>query len=37
MGHLQAEGYDVRMEKVAYDFQKGGNEMLKVMKPHFSG
>jgi hypothetical protein len=31
MGHLQTEGYDVRIEKVAYEFQKGGNEMLKVM------
>ena len=31
IGRLQTEGYDVRMEKVAYEFQKGGNEMLKVM------
>lgn len=31
MGHLQAEGYDVRIEKAAYEFQRGGDEMLKVM------
>jgi hypothetical protein len=30
IGRLHAEGYDVRTEKVAYEFQKGGNEMLKV-------
>lgn len=31
MGRLREEDYDVRVEKVAYEFQKGGNEMLKVM------
>ena len=33
MGRLATEGYDVRIEKVAYEFQKGGNEMLKVIAP----
>jgi hypothetical protein len=31
MVRLQEEGYDVSVEKVMYEFQKGGNEMLKVM------
>lgn len=27
---LTAEGYEVRIERVAYEFQKGGNEMLRL-------
>jgi hypothetical protein len=27
---LASEGYEVRIERVAYEFQKGGNEMLRL-------
>lgn len=27
---LVSEGYEVRIERVAYEFQKGGNEILKL-------
>jgi hypothetical protein len=30
---LQEEGYLVKIETVTYEFQKGGNQMLKVGKP----
>jgi hypothetical protein len=29
---LEATGYEVRIQKVEYEFQKGGNEMLRVIK-----
>jgi hypothetical protein len=30
---LQAEGFDVKVETVTYEFQKGGNQMLRVKSP----
>lgn len=30
---LASEGYEVRVERVAYEFQKGGNEMLRLRQP----
>ena len=30
--HLQADGYDVTIETVPYEFQRGGNEMLRVRR-----
>lgn len=32
LDQLQAEGYIVEVTPVAYEFQKGGNEMLRVLK-----
>lgn len=31
---LMADGYAVRIEEVAYEFQKGGNQMLRVRPGH---
>jgi len=30
---LSAEGYEVQIERVTYEFQKGGNEMLRISHP----
>ena len=30
MKGLQRDGYQVRLRKVAYEFQKGGNELLEI-------
>lgn len=30
---LQSEDYDGRIQIVAYEFQKGGNQMLRIRKP----
>jgi len=30
IGTLKADGFKIRIEKVSYEFQKGGNEMLRV-------
>lgn len=30
---LASEGYEVRIEQVDYEFQKGGNEMLRISHP----
>lgn len=30
LSKLQAEGFDVSVETVAYEFQKGGNQMLRI-------
>jgi len=41
IGHLSSQGYECAVEKVAYEFQKGGNEMLSVKLsnklPHTDG
>lgn len=33
LGELARLGYDARVERVAYEFQRGGNEMLRVVAP----
>ena len=30
---LESQGYDVRVETVSYEFQRGGNQMLRVRPP----
>jgi hypothetical protein len=35
--HLRAEGYQVHIEAVDYEFQKGGNEMLRLVVPDAVG
>ena len=30
MNKLGSRGYEARVERVPYEFQKGGNEMLRV-------
>jgi SAM-dependent methyltransferase len=34
--HLENDGFHVTIEPVSYEFQKGGNQMLKVMAAHES-
>lgn len=34
---LQRQGFACEIEPVAYEFQKGGNEMLKIIKPPLDG
>ena len=34
--HCRAKGYDVSIEPVSYELQKGGNEMLRLRKPVIS-
>ncbi len=31
--HLDSAGYHVRLETVAYEFQRGGNRMLRIQRP----
>ncbi|MBW4459531.1 MAG: SAM-dependent methyltransferase [Nodosilinea sp. WJT8-NPBG4] len=31
--HLSSQGYSVQVDPVAYEFQKGGNEMLRISRP----
>jgi len=31
--HLSSQGYSVQVEPVAYEFQKGGNKMLRINRP----
>jgi hypothetical protein len=33
ISHLQQQGWTVEIEPVAYEFQKGGNQMLRIFKP----
>jgi hypothetical protein len=33
MYELKERGYEVLVEKVPYEFQKGGDEMLRVRRP----
>jgi hypothetical protein len=32
--HLQDAGYGVTIERVSYEFQRGGNEMLRIRRPN---
>jgi len=32
LAKLSSDGYEVRIERVAYEFQKGGNEMLRLRR-----
>jgi hypothetical protein len=29
---LRSDGFDTRVERVDYEFQRGGNEMLRVIR-----
>lgn len=33
MGRIRAAGYDVSVERVPYEFQRGGNEMMRIQAP----
>lgn len=33
MQHLTSKGFDVQVQSVAYEFQKGGNQMLNITHP----
>jgi hypothetical protein len=33
MGRIRAAGYDVSIERVPYEFQRGGNEMMRIQTP----
>ena len=37
MSRLPAEGYECKIKQVPYEFQKGGNEMLRVRREVRSG
>jgi hypothetical protein len=32
MKDLEAQGYNLEIKQVAYEFQKGGNQMLRVWR-----
>ena len=36
VSQLSAEGYVVAIERVGYEFQKGGNEMMRLRPPNYS-